>query len=155
MDHNGTFNLSYAPRIEKTDVWSYGLMAKWSRDFPETLRVRLILGIDSDYSPGTRTEDNLLVSSTGSCAGRSYNSYRTGTRIYDYEVTYQSLSPYVRTEISPSERLRVAAGLRYDSLDYDMSNDLAAGAVAANENGATRYYYQLSDASADFSHLSP
>ena len=155
MDLNGTFNLSFDPRIEKTDVWSYGLMAKWRRDFPETLRVRLILGIDIDYSPGTRTEDNLLVSTTGSGAGRSYNSYRTGTRIYDYEVTYQSLSPYVHTEISPSERLRVTAGLRYDHLDYDMSNDLAAGAVAANVNGATRYYYQLSDASADFSHLSP
>src|SRR3569833_2081340 len=155
MDLNGTFNLSFDPRIEKTDVWAYGLMAKWRRDFPVTLRVRLILGIDIDYSHGTRTEDNLLVSTTGSGAGRSYNIYRSGSRIYDYEVTYQSLSPYVHTEISPSERLRVTAGLRYDHLDYDMSNDLAAGAVAANVNGATRYYYQLSDASADFSHLSP
>jgi len=155
MDLNGSYNLSSDPRIEKTEVWSYGLMAKWRRDFPALLRARLILGADLDYSPGTRREDNLIVSATGSGANRSYNSYTIGTRIYDYDVTYQSLSPYLHTEVSPSERLRLTAGLRYDTINYDMDNNLAAGVVAANVNGATRYYYQRAAAGADFHHVSP
>lgn len=81
MDLNGSYNLSFDPRIEKTDVWSLGVMAKWRKDFPEMMRARLILGIDVDHSPGTRTEDNLIVSSTGNGADRSYNSYILGTRI--------------------------------------------------------------------------
>ena len=155
MDLNGSYNLSSDPRIEKTEVWSYGLVAKWRRDFPALLRARLILGADLDYSPGTRREDNLIVSATGSGANRSYNSYTIGTRIYDYDVTYQSLSPYLHAEVSPSERLRLTAGLRYDTINYDMDNNLAAGAVAANVNGATRYYYQRAAAGADFHHVSP
>lgn len=155
MKLNGSFNLSSDPRIDTTEVWSYGLLAKWRKDFPDALRARLILGVDLDYSPGTRSEDNILVSFTGSGANRSYNSYTVGTRIYDYDVTYRSVSPYVHGELSPTERLRLTAGLRYDLMNYDMSNQLAAGAVAANVNGATRYYYQLPDASVDFTHLSP
>jgi outer membrane receptor protein involved in Fe transport len=155
MDLNGSYNLSFDPRIEKTDVWSLGVMAKWRRDFPNMMRARLILGVDVDHSPGTRTEDNLIVSSTGSGADRSYNSYVLGTRIYDYNVTYQSVSPYVHTEISPTERVRVTAGVRYDTMKYDMSNNLASGAVAATVNGSTKYYYQIADASVDFSHVSP
>lgn len=40
-------------------------------------------------------------------------------------------------------------------MDFEMSNGLQAGAVAANVNGATRYYHQLPNASVDFSHVSP
>lgn len=155
MELNASFLLSFDPTIATSEVWSYGLMTKWRKDFPNALRARLILGLDLDYSPGTRSEDNLLVSSTGSGADRSYNSYTVGTRIYDYDVTYRSVSPYVHGELSPSTRLRLTAGLRYDLMDYDMRNDLVAGAVAANVNGATRYYHQNAEASADFSHLSP
>lgn len=155
MELLASFSLSFDPTISKSDVWSYGLLAKWRKDFPETLRARLILGVDFDYSPGSRREDNLLVSSTGSGADRSYNSYTLGTRIYDYDVTYQSVSPYVHGEISPTERLRMTAGLRYDTMSYDSENHLAPGAVAANVNGATRYYYQAAGTTVDFSRLSP
>lgn len=155
MELNASFLLSFDPTISKSDVMSYGVMTKWRRDFPALMRARLILGLDADYSPGSRTEDNLIVSSTGSGANRSYNSYTIGTRIYDYDVTYQSLSPYLHTEFSPTERLRVTAGLRYDTMSFDLSNNLAAGPVAATVNGNIRNYYQIADASADFSRTSP
>ena len=155
MELNGSFNLSSDPRIENTGNLSYGLMAKWRQDFPEYLRGRIIVGVDLDYSPGSRTEDNLLVSRTGTGANTSYNSYTIGTRIYDYDVTFKSVSPYVHTEFSPMERLRINVGVRYDSLGYDMTNHLGAGAVQANVNGAARFYGQIPDASIDFSQLSP
>ncbi|QYM78861.1 TonB-dependent receptor [Horticoccus luteus] len=154
MELNGSYNLSFDPRIERTHNVSYGLMAKWRRKFIPG-RTRLIAGIDFDYSPGSRQEDNLLVTRTGSGATAIYSDYRFGTRIYDYRVTFQSLSPYVHTEFSPTARLRLTAGLRYDLLDFAMSNHLPSGTVAANVLGATKYYGQIAADDRSFSRASP
>jgi len=155
MDLNGSFNLSSDPRIETTQNMSYGLLAKWRQDFAGAWRPRVIVGIDLDRSPGSRVEDNIITSRTGTGANTSYNSYVLGTRIYDYDVTFTSVSPYIHTEVSPFERLRITVGARYDDLSYDMRNNLAPGAVQANVNGATRFYGQIPDASLNFTQVSP
>ena len=155
MELNATFLLSFDPTIATSEVWSYGVLAKWRKDFPQAMQARVIAGLDVDFSPGSREEDNLIVSITGAGANRNYESYTLGTRIYDYDVDYRGISPYLHTEISPTARLRLTAGLRYDAIRYEMSNGLAAGPVEAIVNGATRYYHQIGDASVDFSHVSP
>ncbi|MDX9740661.1 MAG: TonB-dependent receptor [Gammaproteobacteria bacterium] len=154
MDLNASFRLSFDPTIARSEVWSYGVLAKWRRDFPELMQARLIAGIDVDYSPGSREEDNLLVTRTGAGADRNYESYTIGARIYDYDVDYRSASPYLHTEFSPTTRLRVMAGLRYDDIRYDMSNRLS-GQVNATTPVGPRVFHQLPDAEADFSHWSP
>jgi outer membrane receptor protein involved in Fe transport len=154
MELNGTFNLSSDPRIEKSHNVSYGVLAKWRKNFP-VLRARLIGGLDLDYSPGSRREDNLLVTRTGTGANTVYTGYTIGTRIYDYRVTFRSASPYVHTELSPTRSLRLTAGLRYDALRYAMDNRLAAGTVQASVLGANRFYGQLADDQTSFSRLSP
>ncbi len=156
MDLNASFRLAFDPSIARSEVWSYGVLAKWRRDFPELMQARVIAGIDVDYSPGSREEDNLLVNFTGAGADRNYQSYTIGARIYDYDVDYRSASPYIHTEFSPTTRLRVMAGLRYDDIRYDMSNNIAAGSVAArNTFGREVLFHQLGEAEADFSHWSP
>jgi outer membrane receptor protein involved in Fe transport len=115
----------------------------------------LIAGVDFDYSPGSRREDNLLVTRSGSGASTFYRDYTIGTRIYDYRVTFESLSPYLHTEFSPADRLRLTAGLRYDSLGFAMKNRLPAGPVQAAVLGAIRFYGQLPDDDRRFSRLSP
>ena len=155
MELNGSYNLSSDPRIETGKNQSYGVMAKWRQDFPEMMRARLIVGLDVDYSPGSRAEDNLLVTKSGSGANTVYSAYTIGKRIYDYDVTFKSTSPYIHGEISPAEKLRLTAGLRYDSLGYDMSNNLAAGAVSASVLGSTKYYGQITNNSVDYDHTSP
>ncbi len=155
MELNASFLLSFDPTISRSEVTSYGVLAKWRRDFPQLMQARLIAGLDVDYSPGSRDEDNLIVTITGAGADRNYESYTIGTRIYDYDVDYRGVAPYLHAEISPLPRLRVTAGLRYDDIRYEMSNKLAAGPVEATVNGATRYYHQIDNASADFSHVSP
>lgn len=154
MELNGSYNLNFDPRIETTHNVSYGLMAKWRKDFAPW-RTRVIAGVDFDYSPGSRQEDNLLVTRSGSGANTLYSAYTLGTRIYDYRVRFRSLSQYVHAEFSPTDRLRFTAGARYDTLDFDLSNRLPAGAVRANVLGATRYYGQLSENSRRFTRLSP
>jgi iron complex outermembrane recepter protein len=154
MELNGTFNLSSEPRIEKTHNVSYGLLAKWRKNLP-VMRTRLIGGVDIDYSPGSRAEDNLLVTRSGTGANTVFTAYTMGTRIYDYHVTFKSVSPYLHTEFSPSVPLRLTAGLRYDALRYRMTNHLATGAVQASVLGATRHYGQAGDDRTAFARLSP
>ena len=154
MELNGTFNLNSDPRIEVGHNVSYGLLAKWRKNFA-ALRTRLIAGADFDHSPGSRREDNLLVTRRGAGANTVFSAFTVGTRIYDYHVTFQSLSPYVHAEMSPAPALRVTAGLRYDRLAYDFENHLAPGAVPASVLGATRFYGQLGGSATTFSRLSP
>lgn len=162
MNLNGSYNFSSDPRIEKTESQSYGLLAKWRQDFPEFKRARVILGLDMENSPGSRQEDalnftgfrqNVLTGrlSTNAGAYTNYTGYSVGSRIYDYDVTFQSLSPYVHTEVSPLEKLRLTAGARYDSLGYDFRNNLSSG---ASSNGTTRYG-QSDSTSKNFQRLSP
>jgi outer membrane receptor protein involved in Fe transport len=151
MDLNGSYNLSFDPRDEKTNVFSLGVMTKWRRDFDGALKPRLIAGLDMERSPGKRTEDSLNVSTTGSGADKNYYAYTFGNRIYDYDVVFRSASPYVQGELSPAQALRVTAGLRFDSIGYDMSNHVAAATTQAG----TRYYGQIASASVDYASWSP
>lgn len=154
MELNGTFNLNSDPRIEMTHNVSYGLLAKWRKNLP-FMRARLVGGMDLDYSPGSRREDNLLVTRTGTGASTLFSAYTPGTCIYDYHLTFRSVSPYLHTEVSPVAALRLTAGLRYDALRYDMRNHLAPGAVEASVLGANRFYGQLAENEQRFSRASP
>lgn len=153
MDLNGSYNLSSDPRVEKTNVFSLGVMAKWRQDFEGALKPRLIVGLDVERSPGKRNEDSLTVSTTGSGADRNYYAYAFGNRIYDYDVTFKSASPYVQGELSPTQALRVTAGLRFDNIGYDMSNNIAAATTRAGTSA--RYYGQVHSASVNFTNWSP
>ena len=154
MELLASFNLSSDPRIDQSHNVSYGVLSKWRKNF-SALRTRVIAGLDFDYSPGSRTENNLLVTRTGTGANTVYSAYTLGTRIYDYHVTFRSLAPYLHTEFSPTTALRVTAGLRYDTMGFDQENHLSAGTVSANVNGATRFYGQLANNESTFSRLSP
>jgi outer membrane receptor protein involved in Fe transport len=151
MDLNGSYNLSSDPRIEKTQVASLGVLGKWRQDFEGALRPRLIVGLDLEHSPGTRTEDSLNLTFTGTGANRNYTGYTVGNRIYDYEASYRSASAYAQGELSPTAALRLNAGLRFDSLGYDMSNRIATATTTAG----TRIYAQTPTASTDYTHWSP
>lgn len=153
MDLNGSYNLSSDPRIEKADVTSIGVMTKWRQDFSGALKPRLIVGLDLERSPGSRTEDSLSLTSTGADADRFYTGYTLGNRIYDYDVTFKSASAYAQGEVSPLPALRVTAGLRFDSIGYDMTNNISAATTRAGTTA--RYYGQMASASVDYSHLSP
>jgi outer membrane receptor protein involved in Fe transport len=153
MDLNGSYNFSSnssSARIEKTAVQSFGLMLKYRKNFDDAWRTRLIAGLDFDYSPSQRRENKITLTSTGTGLYTNYTGYSIGKVLYDYEVTYQSLAPYLHAEISPVEQVRLTAGLRYDQAHYAMNNALTAGA-----NGGGSGFYQLADTSASFSRLSP
>jgi outer membrane receptor protein involved in Fe transport len=152
MDLLASFLLSSDPTISYSSNQSYGVQAKWRQDFPGALRARLIGGIDLETSPGGRQEDRLSVTVSGTGANRVYSAYTVAGRIYDYDVTFQAVSPYLHGEISPTERLRISAGVRFDSLSYEIDNHFAGSFV---QMGGPNFYGQVQDQTVDFDHLSP
>jgi outer membrane receptor protein involved in Fe transport len=159
MNLLASYNLNNDPTIAKTQNQSLGLLAKWRKDFAP-MRARLIGGVDLDLSPGGREEDAIITNVVGSGASRQHLSYTAAGRIYDYDVTYQGVSPYVHGEISPTERLRLTAGLRYDHLSYDFDNHIAAPVVVPPDGPSTfptgtRIYGQAPDTDVTFTHTSP
>ena len=109
MDLLASFTLNFDPTLSRTANRSFGVMAKWRRDF-DSLDARLIGGLDADWSPGERREDRVLTVPTGSGASRVFTDYTLGARVYDYDVTYQGASPYVHAELSPTSKLRLTPG---------------------------------------------
>ena len=154
MDLLANWSLGYDPTVYNTQNDSLGLMLKYRRDFAP-LRARLIVGLDIDNSPGSRSENSIVTTGSGSGFTRVYTSYASGGRIYDYDVTYRGVSPYAHGEISPGERLRLSAGLRYDSMRYSYDNRLAEAAIAALTSVGTKWYGHAADATTSYGHWSP
>ncbi|MBX9812814.1 MAG: TonB-dependent receptor [Burkholderiales bacterium] len=158
MELLASFTLNSDPTVSTTENKSFGVMAKWRRDFPQMMRARLIVGADVDVSPGGRQEDSLNVNVTGTAPSRVFNSYSIARRVYDYDVTFQGISPYVHGELSPMGRLRMTGGLRIDHLSYRFDNHLA-GAPVFVPAGVTfpgaRFYGQANSIDVTFRHISP
>ncbi len=123
MEYLPNWSFTYDPSIKKTENQSFGLMLKHRTDF-EPYRTRLIVGMDYDYSPGSRKEH--YFDSTKNADG-IYDYYIKRDKIYDYDVDYTGISPYIHVETSPVEQLRLTAGLRYDNVEYDYDNNMSSG----------------------------
>jgi outer membrane receptor protein involved in Fe transport len=156
MELLASFMLSFDPTVSTTENRSFGVMAKWRRDWPGMMRARLIAGLDLDVSPGGREEDRLNVTPKGSGAARVFDSYTVGPRVYDYDVTFRAISPYVHAELSPLDRLRLTAGVRYDSLSYRFDNHLEGAPIAVpGAFPGLRFYGQAGDTTQDFHNTTP
>jgi len=148
------WSLGYDPTVYDTRNESFGVVLKYRRDFAP-LRTRLIVGLDIDDSPGSREEDSVITTNVGSGVTRVYTSFTKGARIYDYDVTYLGMSPYVHGEFSPTENLRVTLGLRYDNLRYKYDNKLANTAISAATSVGTKWYGHVADTTVRYAHWSP
>ncbi len=111
--------LSYDPTVYQTKNYSVGTMVKYRKDL-QPMHTRLITGVDIDYSPGSYFEQKIDPVQEGLI----YTSYTVEETLYDYDVTFGALSPYVHSEFSPADKLRVTAGLRLDYMRYDYDNKL-------------------------------
>ncbi len=138
--------LSYDPSISDTKTDSYGVLLKWRRDFAP-MRARVIAGVDIDHTPGKRKEDRIQATLTGDV----YTSYAVQGRIYEYDVAFSGVSPYVHGEFSPTDRLRVIAGLRYDSMKYKYDNKLTDGTITFG----AKVFGHVSDTTVSYHHWSP
>jgi outer membrane receptor protein involved in Fe transport len=136
------WSLTYDAQDYTTDNYSAGVLAKYRRDFAP-LRTRVIVGADADISPGGQVEYSL----TATRVNGIFTSYTQGALIYDYDVTYYGVSPYLQIETSPTDRLRVTGGVRYDYSGYRYDNALTPL--------ATGRWRRPADTTVTYDHLSP
>ncbi|MFP5383786.1 MAG: TonB-dependent receptor [Gammaproteobacteria bacterium] len=157
-----SWTVSYDPNRYDTENLSAGLLTKYRMDF-SPLRTRVIAGLDLDYSPGSRDEDSISLSKTTNAEGGTtyaLNNAVAPVQIYDYDVAFTGISPYVHVELSPVEKLRLTLGVRYDQMEYDYQNNFNGGAAAATQGvlGAfpgNGWYGHVASTRVDYQHTSP
>lgn len=142
MDLIPNWSLTYDPILSETSNQSFGVLAKYRRDF-DRMRGRLIAGADVDLSPGHRFERVIVPERDGPV----FVDYTLGDVVYDYDVTFRGVSPYVHGELSPTDRLRLTGGLRYDHIGYAYDNALGEETTGAHRRPA--------DGTVSYRHLSP
>ena len=151
--------------LNNNHVRSLGVDIKHTQQL-DKLRARLVTGIYIDRSQNDFVSDNLAIvrdASTGRYISYSLNSDINRTGVRNYGVGIANDAAFAQLEFSPSEKVRVVAGGRYDSIRYDFKNNLMPGADfgASNEIrnfakfspklGAT---YALSPTSSVYSNIS-
>lgn len=131
------WSLTYDPAVWETGHRSLGVLVRYRQSFTRW-DARLIAGVDVDWSPGEHAEWAIdPVREDG-----VFTEYTMGDRIYDYDVTFFGVSPYLHIEASPVERLRVTAGFRFDRLGYDYENRLGELQTGPHRRPAsTRVHY--------------
>lgn len=137
------WSLTYDPTVYTTGHRSLGVLAKYRVDL--SARTRVIGGVDVDYSPGFRAEDSI----TTTRAGEVFGGWARAGRLYDYDVTFRGVSPYLQAQLSPVERVNVTAGVRYDWLGFDYDNHLTA------DQSAAQRHKRPEDTSVSYARLSP
>lgn len=123
---------------------SVGVLVKYRQNLGENSFV--ITGVDVDYSQGY--VEQTYIERTDNDPGVYWLAYREAGLLYDFDVDFISVSPYVHSELQLTEKLRLSAGLRYDNIRYDYENNLSADLTDA-------IHKRLPDQSVDSDHLSP
>ena len=108
-------------------------------------KANFITGIDAEYTQAS-TKYSQLFNYVPSGFG---SSVPKGT-IYDYDVDYFAIAPYLRTEYQLTDKLQLGGGLRYDTNSYDYTNNVSDGQYADST-----YSRASDDNDPTFNHLSP
>ncbi|MGK0441958.1 MAG: outer membrane receptor protein involved in Fe transport [Pseudohongiellaceae bacterium] len=123
---------------------SLGILVKYRYNLgPDSV---VISGIDVDYSEGDVKQT--YIERTDNDPGIYWQAYQPADLLYNFDVKFLSLSPYIHGETQINAKLRLSAGLRYDTIRYDYHNSLS---VDIDDS----LHKRLPDQSVDMDHLSP
>ncbi|QOP45250.1 TonB-dependent receptor [Sulfurimonas paralvinellae] len=107
---------------------------------------KVIFGFDSEYTKSSlKYNQDFNVTTTGWGA----TTYTKGA-LYDYDVDYFAIAPYVHVDYMVTDTLKLSPGLRYDYNSYDYTNNLAQ-----NSQDSSGTYYRPANRKDSYNHLSP
>ncbi len=138
--YTATWEPSLPQNDSKTKTLGAMLKADINRD-----KLHYITGIDIEYTKATRE-----YSQAFDFVPSGFGSAVAAGKIYDYEVDYYAIAPYLRTEYRPIAALKIAGGLRYDTNSYDYTNNTSDGQYADSS-----FARPGDDLDPTFNHLSP
>jgi iron complex outermembrane recepter protein len=122
-----------------TKIYTLGLL---QRNTLDTNYGEVIFGFDTEYT------DSSLVYNQDFATTASGKTYPKGS-IYDYDVTYTAIAPYVNNKWEITEKLDFDLGARFDYNKFDYKNNLSTGTDASG------VYYRPNDKEDSFTHFSP
>ncbi|MCF6245088.1 MAG: TonB-dependent receptor [Sulfurovum sp.] len=105
---------------------------------------KMTYGLDAEYTKGSVSyvqAFDYVPTGWGSSVDKGL--------IYDYDVDYTALAPYIQTHIEFGGNFFVDAGLRYDYNGFDYTNNTQSGQYGDSS------YYRPTDRTDSFNHLSP
>ncbi|CAA0100870.1 Catecholate siderophore receptor Fiu [BD1-7 clade bacterium] len=106
--------------INESGHQSLGTLIKYQHTFDDSSLI--IGGVDIDYTQGNQKQTHILR--TDDSPGVYWQSYEEGDLLYDYNVNFLAISPYIHGEYQITQNLRMDAGLRFDTISYDYDNHL-------------------------------
>jgi outer membrane receptor protein involved in Fe transport len=112
---------------DQFDIKSMGVNTRYRKDLDDNLKSRVIVGYDYEINDGNRTSRFVTTPSTLVGSTRFYSGWDFTPGVnpaYQYNVKYTTHSPYAQYEFSPTDKLRVFAGARYDNISVDYDNKL-------------------------------
>jgi len=107
---------------------------------------RVIFGFDTEYTQSSLELNQDFDLTVAGWGGATY----TKGALYDYDVDYFAIAPYLHVDYDISKKLMLSAGVRYDYNHYDYKNNLAD-----NSYDGSGKYFRPEDRTDDFNHLSP
>jgi len=121
---NSPFRNYDISEIHDSNHSSFGVLTNYVQNF-KNMDSKLIIGLDLDYSPGeTQVEETNLTREFRANGTYFTDYYRTGTKLYDYDPTYKSISPYVHYEFRPLDKWKFDLGLRYDYSEFEIDQNI-------------------------------
>jgi outer membrane receptor protein involved in Fe transport len=117
---------TWEPNLPQNDSQqdSVGVMFKLDLDRGDT---RWIFGTDVERTEASRRYRQLFDFTPS-----GFGSPVPAGDIYNYDVDYLALSPYLRAEVDLAEKWQLGAGLRYDHNEFDYTNNLSDGQYATS-----------------------
>ena len=107
---------------------------------------KVVFGFDSEYTKSSlKYNQDFDVTTTGWGA----KTYTAGA-LYDYDVDYFAIAPYVHVDYMITKKIKLSPGLRYDYNHYDYTNNLAADSTDSSNT-----YFRPADRKDSYNHLSP
>ncbi len=120
---------------------SFGFMHKTTRKFGP---LKVIVGLDFERTYGEQYYKQLF-----DFVPTGWGTSVAQGNIFDYDVKYHAISPYIQTTWNINPQFVAKAGLRYDYNQFDYSNNTGDGVYASSN------YYRPSDGRNSFEHYSP
>jgi len=103
-----------------------------------------IYGVDMEYTRGSQ-----LYVQTFDYVPTGWGSPVDQGVIYDYDVDYVAVAPYVQSDIALSDTLTLELGARYDYNGFEYTNHTETGQYGDSS------YYRPADRSDSFNHFAP
>lgn len=112
-------------QVNNSSFNSYMLIAQHVQKI-NWLNSKLIAGISTDISPSTYAANYIQIQRDGT--GRYIGFKNTDSALSNYRTGISNLASYINYELSPINRLKIIAALRYDFYHYDFQNHLPPSA---------------------------